>query len=44
MREMNSALLVSSVRQHELADEVLKAEWAIRESEARFRVLAETVP
>ncbi len=39
MREMNDALLVSSVRQHELADKAQKAETAAHESEARFRAI-----
>ncbi len=40
MRDMNEALLVSSVRQHELTEQAEKAEAALRESEERFRQLA----
>jgi uncharacterized protein (TIGR03067 family) len=36
LRDMNQALLVSSVRQHELADEARRAEAALRESEMRL--------
>ena len=39
LREMNERLLVSSVRQHELAEQAQKAEKAAHESEARFRAL-----
>ena len=39
LREMNEALLVSSVRQHELAEVAQKAEAALRESEMRYRTL-----
>ncbi len=36
MRDMNEALLVSSVRQHELTDQAQKGEAALRESEERL--------
>ena len=36
LREMNDALLVSSVRQHELIEQAQKAEAALRESEERL--------
>src|SRR5687767_663766 len=36
---MNEALLVSSVRQHELAEEAQKAAAALRDSEIRYRRL-----
>ena len=39
LREMNEALLLSSVRQHELTELAQKAEAAAHESEARFRAL-----
>ena len=39
LREMNEALLVSSVRQHELAEVAQKGEAALRESEVRYRTL-----
>lgn len=42
LREMNEALLVSSVRQHELADNAQKAEAALRDSEMRYRRLFQT--
>ena len=41
LREMNEALLVSSVRQHELAEQVEKAGAALRRSEHRYRRLFE---
>src|SRR6266849_3120965 len=44
MRGMNEALLVSSVRQHELTEQAEKAEAALRESEERFRRLANAMP
>ena len=37
LREMNEALLVSSVRQHELAEQAQKAEAALRDSADRLR-------
>ncbi len=39
LRAMNEALLVSSVKQHELAEKAKKSELAAHESEARFRAL-----
>jgi PAS domain S-box-containing protein len=39
LRAMNEALLVSSVRMHELADKAQQAEAGLRESETRFRRL-----
>ncbi len=44
LREMNEALLVSSVRQQELADQAHKAETAMRESEERYRTLFDSSP
>ena len=44
LREMNDALLVSSVRQHEMAEQAQKAEGAVRESEERYRTLFDLVP
>ena len=44
LREMNEALLVSSVRQHEMAEQAQKAEAAVRESEERYRTLFDLVP
>jgi PAS domain S-box-containing protein len=44
LREMNEALLVSSVRMHELAEQARNAGMALRESEARFRFMAESMP
>ena len=43
LREMNDALLVASVRQHELAEQAQTAEAGLRQSEARFRELVEQV-
>jgi len=42
--EMNEALLVSAVRQHELIEQAQKAESALRKSEERFRTLFELGP
>lgn len=39
MREMNAALLASSVHQHELAAQAKEAESALRDSEVRYRRL-----
>ena len=44
LREMNQALLVSSVRQHELAEKMEKADAAVRESEERYRTLFDLGP
>jgi PAS domain S-box-containing protein len=44
LRDLNEALMVSSVHQHELTDNAEKAEAIARESEARFRTLFELVP
>ena len=42
LRDMNEALLVSSVRQHELAEQAQKAEADLRASEVRYRRLFES--
>ena len=42
LRAMNEALLVSSIRQHELTEQAHTAEKAAHESEARFRALVMT--
>jgi PAS domain-containing protein len=39
LRDVNEALLVSSVHQHELAEQAHTAEAALRESEERYRTL-----
>lgn len=44
LRDVNEALLVSSVHQHELAEKAQKAEAALRESEDRFRAIADHIP
>jgi PAS domain S-box-containing protein len=44
LREMNEALLISSVRQHELTEQAQKAEQAVRESEEQFRRMIEEAP
>ncbi len=44
MREVNEALLISSVHQHELTEWAQKAEAAIRESHARFEALFDASP
>ncbi|MGZ8424702.1 MAG: hybrid sensor histidine kinase/response regulator [Candidatus Binatia bacterium] len=44
LREMNEALLISSVRQHELTEQAQKAEAALRESNARFEALFDASP
>ena len=44
LRQMNEALIVSSVRQHELTEQAQNAESALRESEARFRLMNEIMP
>jgi PAS domain S-box-containing protein len=44
LREMNEALLVSSIKQHELAEQAQKAEAVVRESEERYRALFESAP
>ena len=41
LREMNEALLVSSVRQHELTEQAQKAEAALRETHAKLQAHAE---
>ena len=43
MREVNDALLVSSVRQHELAEQAQQAEASARASEERYRNLFESI-
>jgi len=42
LRDMNDALLISSVKQHELAAQAMKAETAMRNSETRYRRLFES--
>jgi PAS domain S-box-containing protein len=42
LREMNQELLVSSIRQHELAEQAQQAERKTRESEVRYRRLFES--
>ncbi|HET7007135.1 MAG TPA: PAS domain S-box protein [Candidatus Binatia bacterium] len=44
LREINEALLVSSVCQHELTDQVKTAEAALRQSEERYRTLFDLGP
>jgi PAS domain S-box-containing protein len=44
LREMNEALLISSVHQHELAEQARKAEEAMRDSHARFEALFDASP
>ncbi|MDQ1728089.1 MAG: hypothetical protein QOD33_214 [Pyrinomonadaceae bacterium] len=44
LREINQALLISSVKQHELADQALQAEAVMRESEERYRALFDSAP
>jgi PAS domain S-box-containing protein len=44
LREMNEALLISSVRQHELTEQAQKAEAALRESNARFEAVFDASP
>ncbi len=43
LRELNGALLCSSIRQHELVEEVQNAAAALRESEDRFRAVADNM-
>ena len=44
LREMNEALLISSVHQHELTEQAQHAEAALRETEERYRTLFELGP
>ncbi len=44
MRDVNAALVDSGVRQQELAEEAERSEAALRESEERFRFMAESMP
>ena len=44
LRELNDALLVSSVRQHEMAEQAQAADAVVRESEERYRTLFDLVP
>lgn len=44
LREMNDALLVSSVRQHEMTEQAEMTAASARESEARYRTLFDLVP
>ena len=44
MRDLNEALLVSSVHQHELAELVQRFESSARESEERYRTLFDLGP
>jgi PAS domain S-box-containing protein len=41
LRDMNEALLISSVRQHELTEEAQRSERALRKTEAELRLRAE---
>ncbi|HUQ70071.1 MAG TPA: ATP-binding protein [Planctomycetaceae bacterium] len=44
LRDMNEALLLSSIHQHELAEQAQQSEAAMRESEHRYRALFDLVP
>ena len=44
LREMNEALLLSSIRQHELTAQAEQATAALRESERRFREMIDALP
>ena len=44
MRKMNEALLISAVRQHELAEQAQKADALVRESNARLESLFDASP
>ncbi|MBC8087187.1 MAG: PAS domain S-box protein [Phycisphaerae bacterium] len=44
LREMNDALLLSAVRQHELAEESARASRQLNESNNRFEAIFETAP
>ena len=44
LREINEALLISSIHQHELTEQAQIAEAALRDSEQRFRTLFELGP
>ena len=44
LREMNQALLVSSIKQHELTEQAQQAEAVARESEERYRALFDSAP
>ena len=44
LREMNEALLVSSIHQHELTEKAQQAEAALRDSHDRFKALFEASP
>lgn len=44
LREMNQALLVSSIKQHELTAQAQQAEAVARESEERYRALFDSAP
>ncbi len=44
LREMNEALLLSSIRQHELTEQAEQANAALRESERRFREMIDALP
>ena len=44
LREINEALLISSVRQHELTEQAQKAEAALRQSNARFEAVFDASP
>ena len=44
LREMNEALLLSSIRQHELTEQAEQANAALRESEQRFREMIDALP
>jgi PAS domain S-box-containing protein len=44
LRDMNEALLISSLKQHELAEQVEKAHAVVRDSEERYRTLFDLCP
>ncbi len=44
LREINEALLISSVKQHELAEQAVLSQAVLRESEERYRALFESAP
>jgi PAS domain S-box-containing protein len=43
LREMNEALLVSAVRQHELAEQAARADASVHDSEERYRALFDSI-
>ncbi len=44
LRDMNEALLISSIREHELLEQARTADSALRESEQRQRLLLDSMP